>query len=180
VKQKLEDIPGIRNNLRLFPIMGMSRLELAVEAAKCRQRGVHITDVMDHIEMAGEGKSLAGKDLEGTIYDVCVRWKTMGHPLELPIITGAGPFAKGPFGPESRPRLRLRDLVTLVDQDGQPAPDGSLVRPAPVSIYRENGERLVSLKFRARGQSPANALAAAQAATAGLFSKPYRAEWLAP
>jgi cobalt-zinc-cadmium resistance protein CzcA len=75
------------------------------------------------------------------------------------------------------PRRRLRDLVTPLDENGIPDPEGSFVRPGASTIYREQGNRLIAVKFSVRGRDLAGAVADAQHATADLFEAPYRAEW---
>jgi cobalt-zinc-cadmium resistance protein CzcA len=75
------------------------------------------------------------------------------------------------------PRRRLRDLVTPVGEDGSPDPVGQFVRPGASTIYREQGQRLIAVKFGVRGRDLAGAVAEAQEKTAPLFQAPYRAEW---
>jgi heavy metal efflux system protein len=45
------------------------------------------------------------------------------------------------------PRLRLRDLLSPVGADGVPNPKGSFQRAAASTIYREQGNRLIAIKF---------------------------------
>src|SRR5439155_23240211 len=45
------------------------------------------------------------------------------------------------------PRRRLGDLVTPLDDKGQPDKYGSFVRPGAPTIYREQGQRLIAIKF---------------------------------
>jgi cobalt-zinc-cadmium resistance protein CzcA len=75
------------------------------------------------------------------------------------------------------PRLRLRDLVTPVGDDGAPDPDGQFTRPGASMIYREQGKRLIAIKFSVRGRDLAGAVAEAQARTNDIFKAPYHAEW---
>jgi cobalt-zinc-cadmium resistance protein CzcA len=75
------------------------------------------------------------------------------------------------------PRIPLRALVSPVGADGLIDPDGSYVRPGVSIIYREQGNRLIALKFSVRGRDLAGTVAEAQAKTADLFKPPYRAEW---
>jgi cobalt-zinc-cadmium resistance protein CzcA len=77
----------------------------------------------------------------------------------------------------SVPRLRLRDLVTPVNAEGLPDPKGHFTRPGASTIYREQGNRLIAVKFSVRGRDLAGAVAEAQRATADLFQAPYRPEW---
>jgi cobalt-zinc-cadmium resistance protein CzcA len=75
------------------------------------------------------------------------------------------------------PRLPLRQLVTPVGQDGSPDPRGSYVRPGASTIYREQGKRLIAVKFSVRGRDLAGAVSDAQEATKDLMPKGYRTEW---
>ena len=49
------------------------------------------------------------------------------------------------------PRLRLRDLVSPVGADGVPDPKGTFERAGASTIYREQGNRLIAIKFSVRG-----------------------------
>jgi cobalt-zinc-cadmium resistance protein CzcA len=75
------------------------------------------------------------------------------------------------------PRRRLRDLVTPLDDKGRQTPQGQFTRAGASTIYREQGNRLIAVKFSVRGRDLAGAVAEAQAATKDLFKDPYRAEW---
>jgi cobalt-zinc-cadmium resistance protein CzcA len=79
------------------------------------------------------------------------------------------------------PRLPLRDLVSPVGDDEVPDPRGSYIRTGASTIYREQGKRLIAVKFSVRGRDLASAVAEAQAATEPLFETPryraYQMEW---
>jgi cobalt-zinc-cadmium resistance protein CzcA len=75
------------------------------------------------------------------------------------------------------PRRRLGDLVTPLSDKGLPDPDGSFTRPGASTIYREQGNRLIAVKFSVRGRDLAGAVADAQEKTTPLLKPPYRAEW---
>ena len=77
----------------------------------------------------------------------------------------------------SVPRRRLRDLVTPIDDNGEPDPDGTFVRSGASTIYREKASRLIAVKFSVRGRDLAGAVAEAQEKTAELFKAPYSSEW---
>ena len=86
------------------------------------------------------------------------------------------------------PRVRLRDLVTPVGDDGSPDPDGQFERHGASDIYREDGKRMIAVKFsvgdyrdekgelkqRDLGGAPSDE---AQRSTSELFQSPYRAVW---
>jgi cobalt-zinc-cadmium resistance protein CzcA len=77
----------------------------------------------------------------------------------------------------SVPRLRLAQLVTPVNEAGIPDPNGKFLRSGASTIYREQGKRLIAVKFSVRGRDLAGAVAEAQEKTAHLFHGAYRAEW---
>jgi cobalt-zinc-cadmium resistance protein CzcA len=77
----------------------------------------------------------------------------------------------------STPRLRLRDLVTPVGEDGSPDPHGQFERHGASTIYREQGKRLIAIKFSVRGRDLGSAVAEARERTRDLFQSPYRAVW---
>ena len=81
-------------------------------------------------------------------------------PGVVPSATGSGlatPSSKGTRADTSNPisnapRLRLRDLVTPVGEDGSPEPDGQFERHGASDIYRENGKRMIAVKFSVHGR----------------------------
>jgi cobalt-zinc-cadmium resistance protein CzcA len=79
------------------------------------------------------------------------------------------------------PRVPLRHLVSPVGDDGRPDPDGTYVRTGASTIYRDQGKRLIAVKFSVRGRDLASAVAEAQRKTADLFDLPkyraYQVEW---
>src|SRR5204862_4646630 len=75
------------------------------------------------------------------------------------------------------PRIRLRDLVSPVGVNGAPDPRGSFERAGASTIYREQGKRMIAVKFNVRGRDLASAVAEAQARTEHLFEAPYQAAW---
>jgi cobalt-zinc-cadmium resistance protein CzcA len=79
--------------------------------------------------------------------------------------------------PTTTPRRRLGDLITPLNAKGEQSRNGSLVRPGASTIYREQGKRLIAVKFSVRDRDLAGAVKEAQERTAHLFQAPYRAEW---
>jgi cobalt-zinc-cadmium resistance protein CzcA len=77
----------------------------------------------------------------------------------------------------STPRLRLRDLVSPVGPDGRPDPSGQFERAGASTVYREQGKRLIAVKFSVRGRDLAGAVAEARDKTADLVQAPYQAVW---
>ena len=75
------------------------------------------------------------------------------------------------------PRLRLRDLVSPVGEDGAVDPNGQFEKPGAAVIYREQAKRLIAVKFSVRGRDLAGAVDEARKKTQHLFKPPYRAVW---
>jgi cobalt-zinc-cadmium resistance protein CzcA len=99
-----------------------------------------------------------------------------GSALESANNTG-NKFSAAFNDPTTIPRRRLGSLVTPLNAKGEQTPDGSFVRPGASTIYREQGNRLIAVKFSVRGRDLAGAVKEAQEMTAQLFQAPYRAEW---
>ena len=70
------------------------------------------------------------------------------------------------------PRLRLRDLVSPVGDDGSPDPEGQYVQHGASTIYREQGKRLIAIKFGVRDRDLGGAVSEAQERTKQLFDCP--------
>ncbi len=94
-----------------------------------------------------------------------------GTSVANPAVIGTGVASYN----ASLPRLRLRDLVSPVGDDGRPNPGGSFVRPGGSMITRENGKRFIAVKFSVRERDLASAVAEVQKETKGLYQPPYRA-----
>lgn len=76
------------------------------------------------------------------------------------------------------PVRRLSDLITPLKAKGVPdEQSGSFLRPGASTIYREQVQRLIAIKFEVRGRDLASAVAEARAKVDPLLSVPYRAEW---
>ncbi|HXT59179.1 MAG TPA: efflux RND transporter permease subunit [Pirellulales bacterium] len=101
---------------------------------------------------------------------------TNGTSEKMPSLTGS--LFGGTFNNfDKAPRRRLRDLVTPLNDQGALDPNGRFVRSGASTIAREQGARLIAIKFSVRGRDLAGAVAEAQGKTADLFKSPYRAEW---
>jgi cobalt-zinc-cadmium resistance protein CzcA len=98
-----------------------------------------------------------------------------GTGLAAPSTKGSLADTSNPIS--STPRLRLRDLVTPLGEDGAPNPDGQFERHGASDIYRENGKRMIAIKFSVRGRDLGGAVDEARARTGELFQAPYRAVW---
>jgi cobalt-zinc-cadmium resistance protein CzcA len=96
-------------------------------------------------------------------------------------LTPPSPFGSQNAGTQTNvaatPRLPLKELVTPLDEDGKPDPGGHFLRPGASTISREQGNRLIAVKFSVRNRDLGGAVAEAQQKTEGLFHGGYRAEW---
>ena len=77
----------------------------------------------------------------------------------------------------STPRLRLRDLVSPVGEDGAIDHNGQFERPGAAVIYRDSGKRMIAVKFSVRGRDLAGAVPRPREETEHLFKPPYHAVW---
>jgi cobalt-zinc-cadmium resistance protein CzcA len=75
------------------------------------------------------------------------------------------------------PRRQLKDLVTPLNANGVQDPAGRFLRPGASTISREQGKRLIAVKFGVRGRDLASTIAEAQSRTANLLPPPYVAIW---
>ena len=79
--------------------------------------------------------------------------------------------------PQPHPRRRLGDLVTPLGADGRPDEHGSFLRCGASDIYREQGERLIVVKFDIHNRDLAGAVTEAKQATKDLVHTPCRLTW---
>jgi heavy metal efflux system protein len=98
-----------------------------------------------------------------------------GFAVLLPTTKGSLVDTSNPLS--NTPRRTLRDFVSPVGKDGKPDPDGQFVRSGASTIYREQAQRLIAVKFSVRGRDLGGAVAEAREATRDLFQAPYRAVW---
>jgi len=99
-----------------------------------------------------------------------------GSNMPLPALSGSS-FNTTYNNSAAVPRRRLRDLVVPLDERGLPDQKGSFVRGGASTIAREQGKRLIAIKFSVRDRDLASAVAEAQEATKECFVLPYTAEW---
>jgi cobalt-zinc-cadmium resistance protein CzcA len=98
-----------------------------------------------------------------------------GSGLAAPSITGSLTNTANPIS--STPRLRLRDLVSPVGKNGAADRKGTFERAGASTIYREQGKRMIAVKFNIRGRDLAGAVAEAKEKTNHLWQSPYFAVW---
>ena len=101
----------------------------------------------------------------------------LGANIDMPSLTGSNRDAAFSYAGRN-PRRRLGDLVTPLDDDGDLDDEaGSFVQPGASTIYREEGQRLIALKFSVEGRDLGSTVAEAQAAIAPLIEAPFHVEW---
>jgi heavy metal efflux system protein len=98
-----------------------------------------------------------------------------GHAIAPPSVVGSLSNTANPIS--NTPRLRLRDLVSPVGENGEAKPGGQFERAGAADIYREDGQRMIAVKFSVRGRDLGGAVREAQTRTKNFFKVPYRAAW---
>jgi Cu/Ag efflux pump CusA len=162
-----------------------TRLEFRVDRDKCRRWGVTADDANTILEAAVNGKTVSTMIEGDKLYDITVAWPERLRAdeaviLDIPVDTvnnqpvpaGPGPETKDP--PVAAPRLRLRDLVSPVSGDGDVDPPGDFRRRGVSVVCREDGRRLVAIRFRLREVS----LDRVRDAVAPVVPPSCRAEWV--
>jgi Cu/Ag efflux pump CusA len=167
--------------VRVNHVAGRPTLNFRVDREKCAKYGVTATDVNNVIEMALSAKSATAM-LEGEkSFDIALLWPAklresettiLDIPVDIPVEL---PKPNDPI--KNTPRLRLRDLVSPLGKDGQPDPEGQFAQAGAAAIYRENGKRLISIRFRVDSPEATTVLADAKKKLAPLVTSPYQAEW---
>lgn len=101
-----------------------------------------------------------------------------GSSSPLPPITGNSTIGAPPET-LTAPVERIRDLVTPlnIDPDAPLSPDGQFVRSGVSMVSRDEGQRLVAVKFSVRDRDLASAVSEAQNAVRKLVPTGYRDEW---
>jgi cobalt-zinc-cadmium resistance protein CzcA len=64
-----------------------------------------------------------------------------------------------------------------VGKNGAPDPNGNFERSGASTIYREQGKRVIAVKFTVRSRDLAGTVAEAREKSAHLFQAPYLAVW---
>jgi cobalt-zinc-cadmium resistance protein CzcA len=123
-------------------------------------------NLTDERRMASTGASLGGRSAVIS---------PIGTIMSLPSATGSSlntaPVAVG------SPMRRLGDLVTPREAGKDSQPSRGFVRPGASTIYREQGERLIAIKFEVRGRDLASGVAEARSEIDPMIHAPYRAKW---
>jgi cobalt-zinc-cadmium resistance protein CzcA len=127
-------------------------------------------DVVGHTVTPGSVPSTPQTPVSGASTGV----SSTGTSAALPALSGS---TANPLLTTTTPRRRLRDLVTPPQDGAQAGREEDFTRPGASMIYREQGQRMVAVKFGVRGRDLASAVADAQEKTAPLIQAPYRAVW---
>jgi cobalt-zinc-cadmium resistance protein CzcA len=170
---RLKLLPGVAG-VRVLSGKGPLRRNWVLDPGQCARRGVQAGDASTVLSAALDGR-LAGQMVEGEKrFVVMVRWpeRLRRHEADLldlpvdvaPLPLEARPAVAGPV------RVRLRDLVAGPGQQGGPARAGAAV------IYREDGKRLLPIRFRVEtGRDVAAVAGQAQEAIQGELPPGYSA-----
>ena len=115
-----------------------------------------------------------------------MRPEMLGTRIQMPVITGTISQEIAGLLPHT-PRRRLGDLVTpkakakspdsKSDQNLEAGTANAFVSSGASVINREQGRRLIAVKFSVRDRDLASTVAEAQAAVAPLISAPYMTTW---
>ncbi len=127
-------------------------------------------EVISHSVTPGSAPSVAATPHSGAVTGV----SPTGSSAAMPALTGSTSDAPS-LG--KNPRRRIRDLVTPLSPPGPPGEEPDFTRPGASMIYREQGKRMIAIKFGVRGRDLAGAVAEAQAKVEPLIHAPYRTEW---
>jgi heavy metal efflux system protein len=98
-----------------------------------------------------------------------------GSGIARPATSGSLADTANPI--TSTPRLRLGDLVSPINAKGEPDPAGHFERAGASTIYREQGNRMIAIKFSVRERDLAGAVSEAKEKTKSVIEAPYRVEW---
>jgi cobalt-zinc-cadmium resistance protein CzcA len=130
-------------------------------------------EVPNNAVTSGTTPSLGQTPFTGTAGGV----SSIGTSQTMPSLPGSALFGANLNNLNNTPRRHLRDFVTPLDEAGRPNPAGQYIRPGASTIYREQGNRLIAIKFSVRNRDLASAVAEVQEKTKDLVQAPYRAEW---
>jgi len=132
VKEVIESVPGI-TDAQVSRREGMPEMMIWVDRAKAASLGINAADVADTLETAIGGRRASQFRQEGEEYNILVRLKE-----------------------EERMNIAQVGQIPVITPSGQSVPIGSLVRmqrrEGPVSIEREDQERMVSVSANYAGR----------------------------
>jgi RNA polymerase sigma factor (sigma-70 family) len=168
IEQRLAKVKGV-DQLRRYVGRGQTGIEFIVDKEKCGRLGLKPADVSEAIAAALREKYEGEKDAA-----VIACWPRRradeGSLLEILLDLGNPGFG-------IPARVPIKDLVTPVGPDGRPDLKGQFPRLGAVTIYREDGKRLVALRFRVHGRAVADVQKEAEIAIVGVVPAPFRVVW---
>jgi cobalt-zinc-cadmium resistance protein CzcA len=126
-------------------------------------------EVINHLVTASSLPALSPTPVSGGGIGV----SPTGATAMLPSLTGN--IYNAPTVTPTVPQRRLGDLV--MPPGRATGGTGQFLRPGASTIYREQGQRLIALKFDVRGRDLAGTVADAQQKVRPLVELPYRTEW---
>jgi Cu/Ag efflux pump CusA len=188
VKGELAKVRGV-DNVGVFHTLGQARLELRLDAEKCKRFGVMTAEVNLVLQAALGGKVISQMVEGEKQFDITLLWPTRLRSDQLAILNlpvdvgnrpGQGPGDGQPLGKGELPRLLVRDLVAPLGDDGEPAPRQPFLRRGASAIYRNRGTRLLPIRFSVRGRPWAEVQAEATQRIEPFLRAPYRIEWSDP
>src|SRR5262249_38241826 len=98
-------------------------------------------DLGDHVVLPSSGAAQPATPLTGGSTGL----SPTGTTVTLPALTGSS--GNAPNLPSALPRRRVGDFVTALDENGLPNEKASFLKPGASTIYREEGQRLIAVKF---------------------------------
>jgi cobalt-zinc-cadmium resistance protein CzcA len=99
-----------------------------------------------------------------------------GSGTAPPSTVGTNANTANPISSQA-PRLRLKDLVSPVTEDGSVDEGGQFERHGASTIYHEQQKRMIAIKFGVRDRDLGGAVDEAQEKTKQLFEAPYYTIW---
>lgn len=129
-------------------------------------------DIANHTVTQGQASSATSTPATGAGAGLAFA----GTSLSMPALTGSG-YNATLMNMGATPRRRLRDFVTPLDDEGRVDSRGKFTHAGASVISREQGSRLIAVKFSVRGRDLASTVAQAQKAIEPILKLPYRADW---
>jgi Cu/Ag efflux pump CusA len=187
IKGRLEKVEGVRS-VRLLAVRGLPHLTWRIDPDKCARWGISVADVKQVLQCALEGRTISKMMEDDKVFDITLFWPAamrrdqeaiLAIPLEVvnnqgTPLPGAAP-GDDPIG--HRPRLRLRDVISPLGENGAPDEKGALVSPGFAAIYRENGHRVLLLRVGVRGRAQSAVRTEGERSLAPLLTPGYRLDW---
>src|SRR5262249_4382208 len=127
-------------------------------------------DVLGH-QVAAGGATITPTPTTGSSAGL----SPIGTSQAMPVPTGSGLDPPAVFA--AVPRRRLGALVPPRNAQRTPDETGAFRKPGASTTYREQGQRLIAIKFAVRGRDLAGTVAEAKKQVEPLLQPPYRAEW---